>query len=333
MDCVVFDVGGTTLRAARYLPAEGRLERIARVAAPTLWNSSEPGFESIWHRLRSEMTMLVESVLEGRNPDIVAVAFPGPLDPNGMLLAAPTVWGSLGNTAFPLRDQLASLWPDTVVLVLNDVTAAGYRYVSLGVSDFCLVTVSSGIGNKVFLGGSPVVGPFGRGGEIGHLRVDYSGDALECDCGVPGHLGAVGSGRGVLAAALRRARISPEAFSASVLARKTDTGTPRFDSVELAAAFRAGDAWATDVIDHAAAGLGRALAAIHAAIGVERFIIIGGFAFSLGESYRLRVVAAAALSCWSIGQDWDQMATFGIDDDDAGLLGAGHYAMRLRGGQ
>ena len=84
-------------------------------------------------------------------------------------------------------------------MVLNDLAAAGFRYVAEGLSDFAIVTVGSGVGHKVFLGGRPLAGVNGRGGEIGHLRVDFSADALACDCGGFGHVGGLASGRGAVA--------------------------------------------------------------------------------------------------------------------------------------
>ena len=252
---------------------------------------------------------------------------PARFDPDGRLWTAPTVWGRTASPSFRLREVVSAIWPRAVVVALNDVTAAGYRYVTADMQDFCLLTVSSGIGNKVFLGGAPVTGPFGRGGEIGHLLVDPASDALECDCGLRGHLGAVASGRGVLMKARQLARQHPEEFSRSMLGSQHE-GNPSFDTRALAAACRAGDRWAWTAVDYGVAHLGHALAAIHVAIGIERFIVIGGFAFALGEEYRRRLISAATANCWNLGQEWAAMITFGIDDDDAGLLGAARYATR-----
>ena len=62
-------------------------------------------------------------------------------------------------------------------------------------SNIAIVTVGSGVGHKVFLQGLPVAGVNGRGGEIGHLRVDWAADAIRCDCGGSGHVGGLASGR------------------------------------------------------------------------------------------------------------------------------------------
>jgi glucokinase len=145
-----------------------------------------------------------------------------------------------------------------------------------------------------------------------------------------GHLGAVASGRGALTLALSLARECPQEFASSSLARGCEPDRPAFDAEALAAAFRAGDAWAMRVIDRTAAYLGHGLAALHTAVGIERFILIGGFAFGLGEPYRRRLADAAARHCWDLGQRWDSMLALGVDDDDSGLLGAGRYAVRQR---
>jgi glucokinase len=328
-NCVVFDIGGTSFRAASYLAAERRICNAIRIPTPNRWVSTNATVTNIWRELCSMMETAAREVLNGSEPDVVAVAFPGPIDREGNLLAAPTVWGAMDARSFPLRQRLSALWPRAVVFALNDMTAAGYRYVTPQLQDFCLVTVSSGIGNKVFLGGAPVTGPGGRGGEIGHLLVDRSRDA-PCDCGLRGHLGAVASGRGILATALDFAQQHPDQFSRSELS--TDGGKPSFDTFALAAACRAGDSWAWSAVDGGVACLGHALAAIHTAIGIERFIIIGGFAFALGDEYRRRLVSATRANCWDLGQEWNEMVTFGIDDDDAGLLGAGQYATTVLSG-
>jgi glucokinase len=67
------------------------------------------------------------------------------------------------------------------------------------------------------------------------------------------------------------------------------------------------------------------LAAVHLSMGVERFVIIGGFALALGEPYRLELVRAAATCGWRMGQDWNSMIELGHPEDNSGLLGAGRF--------
>lgn len=52
-----------------------------------------------------------------------------------------------------VRIRIESPWPEARTFVLNDLTSSGYCYAAQGYRDFCVITVGSRIGNKVFVGG------------------------------------------------------------------------------------------------------------------------------------------------------------------------------------
>jgi glucokinase len=316
---LVFEVGGTTVRAGRFDPVGRRL--VQRMHRPTPNHlTGTGGTDELWDRLLDLMVELGRELFPVTGPDTVSVAYPGPVDGDERVLAAPTVLGQRGATRFPLAAACRARWPDARVAVTNDLSAIGYRYVELGARDFGVVTVGSGIGHKIFLEGRPLVGPRGWGGEIGHLRVDHGPDAAPCECGGQGHVGAVASGRGTVAAIQRLARVDETGFRASALGSA-------IDGEAVAAAFRDGDRWVRAAVQVSAAYLGQALAALHLAVGVDRIIVVGGFAFALGEPYRAMLVNAGAAACWNIGQDWDEIVRLGIPDDDGGMIGAGVFAL------
>lgn len=255
---------------------------------------------------------------EGASPGRVGIAFPGPVDECGRVQAAPTLWGEALPTSVSLKERVSAALGGAPVTVANDLTAAGYRYLR-GSEDYALVTVSSGIGNKVFSGGHPLLGPKHRGGEIGHWRVEEAADAPMCDCGGRGHLGAVASGRATPWAFARAAAEFPELLEASSLGSAGSTPT----NEQLAKAYRAGDPLAARVVEVGARALGSALAVLHVGVGVERFVIIGGFARALGPNYRLCLARAAAERCWGDGRQWESRVEAGEPDDDSGLIGMG----------
>lgn len=312
---LVFDIGGTFMRAGLYDAGSGTVRRIRR-------SETSRGGDTLY----DAMAGLGSAVLEGSSPSIVAVAFPGPIDCAGRVLAAPTLWGRPSIPPIPVGKHAQSLWPAARVHLLNDVTAAGYRYVSESPDPFCIVTVSSGIGHKVFVDGHPLVGRNGRGGELGHWRVDDSETAPWCDCGSQGHLGAVASGRATGFQLRALAAESSAAFRGSALAG-SGASIDRIDNEAIARAFRDGDAWTARLVGRMARPLGTALAAIHLAVGVERFVVIGGFALSLGQGYRAALVESAAAASWDLGQGWDGMIRLGEADEEAALIGAGHCAV------
>jgi len=321
---LALDIGGTTLRAGAYDPLEGRLLAVERGPAPSFLTC--PGLDQAG--LRAELVAALVALAKHlglAQPTVVSAGFPGPVDARGWVLRAPTLWGP-GAEPDPFAARLQAAWPGARVLVANDLCAAGCCFLRDPGEDFCVVTVSSGIGHKLFLGGRPVVGAGGRGGEIGHWRVDFSDDAPHCDCGGQGHLGAVASGRATAWQAARLRARDPAAFAASALGHALAGDLGRLDNVALATAFTEGDPWAAALVGALAAPLGRALAAVHVLAGVERFVLMGGFAHALGSGYRALLAQAAAASTWDLGQDWTTMLQPGVLGDDAGVLGAGHLA-------
>ncbi len=286
------------------------------------------------------------------------VAFPGPVDKAGRVLAAPTLWGMTAGTAarpavypYDLARDLEEAWPGVRVTVLNDVTAAGYRYLRAADDEFCIVTISTGIGNKVFAGGRPLTGPLGTGGEIGHLAVQAFVDSHEasqnaapdarvasppdarpgpalCDCGGRGHLGAIASGRGSEQRARAWAERDPGAFHASFLA--TTMGlTPQTVTAEaLATAYREADAWAVRVMAEALGALAGVFATTHLAIGIDRFVLVGGFAFGLGPRFCQALARETNARCWK-GDGDEVTVVLGEPDGACALLGGGRAGAAL----
>ena len=304
MPTLVFDIGGTKTRAGLFDSGQSALTQSVCTPTPNHLDFPAASFRELHERLISSMHRLASELVEDRSVTQLNVAFAGPIDPAGKVLAAPTIWGALQTSPLPLNEDLSRRWPNARVALMNDVTAAGYRYRRSREDEFCIVTVSSGIGNKVFSNGRPLLGKKGAGGELGHLRVDESADAPICECGGRGHLGAVASGRAVLDYA-------------------RSNGREGLTNPELVAAFRRGESWAVAVIAHGAAPLGWALAAMHLGLGIERFVLVGGFALALGETYRQLVAQSAAARAWDGTSDWSGRVELGVNDDLSGLIGAG----------
>lgn len=319
---LTFDIGGTFLRAGIYDEEADRIVARDKCLAPSF--KQFPGLDQnlLREKLYAEMRSLSNN-LEFTRPRKIGVAFPGPVD-RGMAMKAPTLWGD-GFVAEPLSLKIKKVWPEARVGVFNDLTAAGYSFLRKPDDDLCVVTVSSGIGQKVFVGGRPLLGPRSRGGEIGHWRVEWGENPPRCDCGGVGHLGAVASGRATPWQIQRLVSADPAVYEASVHGRKDPN---HLTNQEIAQAFCGGDLWTRKLINTMAKPLGRALAAIHLTVGTERFAIMGGFANALGSDYLEMLKSAAEEAAWEPCQEraWRfELAEFG---DDAGLLGSGRLVSR-----
>lgn len=336
---LAIEVGGTTMRAARLTPDGSRVESVLTRPTPSITSrgagpDDEPGTASEHAQVLAAAAALGKEALRGRQPAAVGVAYPGPMDGQGRVIAAPTVLHRTGGEVLDLLGACRAQWPTATVRVMNDLTAAGEWFVATGLRDFAVVTVGSGIGHKVFLDGRPRVGA-GRGGEIGHLRLDWGDDAPQCDCGGIGHLGGLASGRGTVAMVRRAALRDPAGFRGSALVAPTSVGVANsVASLEwvtgpvVADAYRRGDPFTRVAVSEAVRFLGQALAAIHLDTGVEDLILTGGFATAMGGDYRREVALAAGAATWAVGQNWDTMVRLGPPSNDTGLIGAGLVAAR-----
>lgn len=114
----------------------------------------------------------------------VAVATPGVVDPDGVILDAPNLeWSDV-----PLADSLGAALGHPVY-VANDANVAvmgEYTFGGAGDGGLLLLRLSTGVGAGLVLNGSVLPGHAGAAGEIGHVQVDPDGE--KCGCGRPGCL-------------------------------------------------------------------------------------------------------------------------------------------------
>jgi glucokinase len=284
-----FDLGGTNMRAATVAVSGTHPRILDQVRRPTPNYLSTPDVSAA-ARLDDLQDFIVEYANAARTrfgATALAAAFPGPVQSHETVLALPTMWGPDSGYLCPLdlASLLASRLPGMEIKVMNDVSAAGYRFVPEG-GDFALFTLGSGIGLKVFVDGQPRVGPRGFGGELTHMVFDANPDAPLCDCGGRGHLGALASGRAW--------------------------------QQEVTAAAKRGD---KPDLRRFTEPLARSVAMLHYALGLERFIFAGGLAEGLGENLRAAIVQNLPAQGWDLGQDWDAMIQSAPADDAHALIG------------
>lgn len=324
---LVMDIGGTSTRSALYDAESDRVFNRASCPTPNHLLHPNVPLDELIRLLKHAIENVAASTLKGRTPNHVAMAFAGPINAQGHVFAAPTVWGQALARPIDLRLMLQEIWSIERITVINDVTAAGYRFLRHANDDLVAITVGSGIGNKTFLDGRPRTGPNGRGGEIGHIQVDSSADAPICECGGRGHLGGIASGRGTLRIMKRAAQAAPDDFRKSLLGRYVGGRPNQIDNEQIVRAFHSGDDWTQSVVQTTVTPFAQVLATIHLNLGIERFVIYGGFGLAMGEPYRKMLVAAAKDACWNVGHDWNEMIHLGSTDDDSGLVGAGRAAV------
>jgi glucokinase len=209
-------------------------------------------------------------------PTAVGVGIPALVDADGVLCFSPHLPGLVGVS---VGAGLEARFPGVASWFGNDATAAGWaehdRGAGRGAGDMLMVTLGTGIGGGLVLGGRLAEGARGFAGELGHMVVDPHGPL--CPCGQRGcwERFASGSGLGLLG---REAAIAGQAEAVVALAGHPEA--VRGEHVTRAAA--AGDPGALAIMDRFAWWLALGLANL-ANVLDPAVIVLGGGLVDAGE--------------------------------------------------
>lgn len=183
---VGIDLGGSSFRIGL---VNGGGEIVAHDCFPT--RVSRGHLKIIEEMVDRSVRLWRQQGFSGEQIAGVGVGSPGPLDPgSGVVIVAP----NLGWENVPLRDLLEERFEKTVT-VDNDAVAAtfGEWWVGAGspYQDVIGLTVGTGVGGGIILGGAVHYGFQGTSGHIGHMVIEAGGRL--CGCGNRGCLEAYAS--------------------------------------------------------------------------------------------------------------------------------------------
>ena len=178
------DLGGTNLRVAAYDGGHGFLET---VVLPTRLDA---GRDQVVQDMCGAIKALMSRDFGDRVLHGIAVGTPGPLQlPAGILRNLPNFPGWDG---FDLRSAITK-GIGCEIFLENDANFAAFAEQrlgagkSFGVADLCVITLGTGVGNGLVLGGKVWDGVNGMAGEAGHIVVKDD-EQLLCGCGGRGCL-------------------------------------------------------------------------------------------------------------------------------------------------
>ena len=167
---VVVDLGGTQIRTAVFDVA-GRLLTRRAITTPRTGGPTAV--------IAAILDQIQQTIAE-HPPTVVAVGVSalGPVDPHtGTIANAPTLPG-FENVPLGPRLQHALRLPVHVYNDANAATIAEWRLgAGRGTSDFCYVTVSTGIGCGIISNGELITGGAGYAGEFGRIRIPLADGA------------------------------------------------------------------------------------------------------------------------------------------------------------
>jgi glucokinase len=307
------DVGGTKIAAA-VVDAEGTI--IAREQLPTEAESSSAivaAITKVCQQLRAAAPAAVA----------VGVGAAGLVDVSrGVILGAPNIsWRDLHLKAM-LTERIGLpviVDNDANVAALGEALHGGGR----GAGDQLMVTVGTGIGGGIIIGGHIYRGHYGLGAEIGHIVLDPDGPP--CGCGNRGCWEQYASGTAIGRLARERVAQAPE----SSLLSKAGGDVALLTGEMVGEAAVAGDAFAVEIVSAAGRMLGVGMASLVNVLDPEVMVVGGGAAAGLGEL--LLGPARETMQSFIIGREWrTPVRVVGAAlGNDAGVVGAAALAREL----
>ncbi len=212
-------------------------------------------------------------------------------------------------------------------MVENDANAMAWgeaRYgAGRGEDHLVCVTVGTGIGGGLVLGGEVYRGRFGIGAEFGHMRVVP--DGRRCGCGNRGCWEQYASGRALVSEARELAAVAP-----ALAGRLLELAGGRVGGIngpQVTQAAREGDPAALECFNAVGSWLGQGLADLAASLDPGRFVIGGGVS-AAGDL--LLDPARAAYGTALTGRGHRPVAEIRVAElgPEAGLVGAADLARR-----
>ncbi len=307
------DIGGTKI-AAGVVTADGHV--VERALAPTPMGDEPATVSAMLAAIRE---------LRARHPGVeaIGVGAAGLVDwPSGRVRWAP-------HNAYRQLSLRRLLYESTGLptVVDNDANAAAWAEARFGAAagseHMVLLTVGTGIGGGLVLGGQVYRGSSGLGAEAGHMIVDPHG--YPCACGNVGCLETVASGD----ALGRTGREAAQADPGGLLARLAG-GPGKVTGEVVFRAARDGDRAARELFERLGFWLGVGIASLVNLFDPE-LVVIGGGLVATGEL--LLVPARASLERYTFGLGHRELPPVvpALLGSEAGMVGAASLALRSGG--
>jgi glucokinase len=267
IEAIGVDLGGTKMLVG-VLDADRRVTY--RATAPSLGLSRDELLATLERELRAAAKARPDAVAAG-------LGIPCTIDQErGVVVIAV----HLDLAGVPIR-ELMSERLDLPVVVDNDANVAilaEHRFgAARGADNAVMLTIGTGIGGGLVIGGEVYRGSSGAGAELGHVVIQEDGPPCQGNCPNHGCVEVLASGTAIAREGLLAAERAPE----SALGRALADGAT-LDGKEVTDAALEGDAIAIGVLEKVGRHLGVALSSI-ANMFAPDVIVIGGGVIRAGE--------------------------------------------------
>ncbi len=266
------DIGGTNLAIGL---VDDSLNIVQRISVP--FPKAGGGPETARQIWQNTMELLKKAGGTLNDLESVGVVVPGSIDAEGSVVINAY---NLGFHGEPLRQRIKEYFPDTPVVLANDANGAAlaelYKGAFVGCSTAALLTLGTGVGGGLILGGKMFNGGMNNGVELGHMLLVNGG--RHCTCGNDGCIEAYCSATALKQQGIKAMQENPD----SMLNKRTGGKTERMNAKVVIDCAKEGDRAAVKVFDEYVDHLGSAVASLINLLDCE-CIAIGGGVCGAGE--------------------------------------------------
>ena len=301
--CFGVDVGGTTVKIG-LLTTSGEL--LDKWEIPT--DKREEGGHILADIADAIEKKLTEKNLSKEEVEGVGIGVPGAVLQDGTVNRCVNLgWGvkKVGEELSTILSLPVRVGNDANVAALGEMWQGGAK----GHKDVLMVTLGTGVGGGLIIGGKIITGFHGAGAEIGHIVVNKD-ETEACNCGNKGCLEQYASATGIV----RMTKKLLEKETADSVLRKGElTAKAIFDAA------REGDALAKQAVADYCETLGFGLAAACNTANPE-IVVIGGGVSKAGQA--LVDAAYTAFQKYAFHALKDTVFTLATLGNDAGMYGS-----------
>lgn len=258
--CFGVDIGGTTVKIGLF-QEDGKIQEKWEVKTRT----EDKGRNILPDVAKSLMEHLEKNRISQEDVLGVGIGVPAPITEEGIVKATANLGWDYKNVKQEMEELTGfrtATGNDANVAALGEMWLGGGR----GCKNMIMVTLGTGVGGGIIVGGKILTGAHGAGGEIGHLCVNYE-ETDQCGCGNRGCLEQYASATGITRLAKKKLE---KADQTTVLSNGPVNAKTVFDAV------KAGDQIADEIAVEFGKYLGYALANLAAAIDPAVIVIGGG---------------------------------------------------------
>lgn len=304
--CIGVDIGGTNIKAG-ITDTLGNI--VFKDSVPTAVDKSSRGIIADCADLIG--TLIIESGLDRNLIKSIGVGCPGTCDAEkGTVIYTPNINLSGVN----IRSELGNYF-DIPIYLGNDANCAAlgeYFALEEKTSNMVFITLGTGIGGGIILGGKLYIGTNGTAAEIGHMVINPHG--LKCGCGANGCWEQYASVTALIRMTKEFAERNPQSAIANEIKINGVGGRTAFELMKT------GDKGAKEIVDEWIFNVGTGVLNIINILQPE-VIVIGGAISKEGETLINPIKEMQKKSVYSQVEKKTTLLTAKLGND-AGLIGS-----------